>query len=245
MRYLLNTFLKMNRLRKRKLVVLTGAGISAESGLQTFRGSDGLWEGYKVTDVATPEAWSRNPEMVQEFYNLRRKAVLNAEPNSAHIALAELEKDFDVSIITQNIDNLHERAGSSHVLHLHGEIIKSRSIKDPSLVYDIPGWELKMGEICELGFQLRPFIVWFGEAVPKIEEATILSRQAEIYAVIGTSLLVYPAAGLLHDVNPGVPVYIVDPGEPEFRKRPEIHIIRENATTGIKKMVEALIKTLD
>ncbi|MFI5222030.1 MAG: NAD-dependent deacylase [Bacteroidia bacterium] len=222
------------------MVVLTGAGISAESGLKTFRDSDGLWEGYNVYDVATPEAWLKNPAMVQEFYNLRRKAVLEAHPNAAHFALTELEKEYEVTIITQNIDDLHERAGSTNIIHLHGEIKKSQSTFDKRLVYDIDGWELKMGEICELGRQLRPFIVWFGEPVPMIEEAANIASEAEIFVVVGTSLVVYPAAGLLNYVNDDVPVYIVDPGEPAFTKRENVFFIREKATTGMLKLVEIL-----
>lgn len=222
------------------MVVLTGAGISAESGLKTFRDSDGLWEGYDVYEVATPEAWHRNPALVQDFYNMRRKAVLEAEPNAGHYALVELEKHFDVEVITQNIDNLHERAGSSKVLHLHGEITKSQSTRKPELVYDIEGWELKMGATCEAGSQLRPFIVWFGEAVPKIEEAAAIASQAEIFVIVGTSLVVYPAAGLVHYVAPGVPIYIVDPGEPAFTGRAHTTFIREKAGTGMQILMKEL-----
>lgn len=229
---------------KSKLAVLTGAGISAESGLKTFRDSDGLWEGYNVYDVATPEAWAKNPSMVQEFYNMRRKSVLEAEPNAAHIALAALEKHFDVHIITQNIDNLHERAGSTKVLHLHGEITKSQSTKNKNLIYDIDGWELKMGETCESGSQLRPFIVWFGEAVPAIEEATEIVAQADIFVVVGTSLVVYPAAGLVNYVNRNVPVYIVDPGEPAFTHRNNLTFIQEKATTGLQQLIAELLPTV-
>ncbi|MES2690186.1 MAG: NAD-dependent deacylase, partial [Bacteroidota bacterium] len=197
-----------------KIVILTGAGISAESGLQTFRGSDGLWEGYNIYDVATPEAWHKDPVMVQHFYNMRRKAVLDAEPNEAHLALARLENTHHVTIITQNIDNLHERAGSTRVLHLHGEITKSRSTKDENLVYDIEGAELKIGDQCELGSQLRPHIVWFGEAVPMIEQAAGIVAGADLFMVIGTSLLVYPAAGLIHDVPAGAKIFVIDPETP-------------------------------
>jgi NAD-dependent deacetylase len=225
---------------KHKLVVLTGAGISAESGLQTFRGSDGLWEGYKIADVATPEAWARDKAMVQEFYNKRRKAVLEARPNAAHIALAALEEHFDVQIITQNIDDLHERGGSSKVLHLHGEVTKSQSTRNPELIYDIDGWELKMGETCELGSQLRPFIVWFGEAVPKMGEAINLTNEADIFVVIGTSLVVYPAASLVQYVNPAVPVYIIDNGSPEFRPSSRIQFIQQPATEGIQTLRQLL-----
>ena len=225
----------------RKIVVLTGAGISAESGLKTFRDSDGLWEGYNVYDVATPQAWRKNPEMVQQFYNLRRKEVIDAMPNDAHFALAELQNNFDVQIITQNIDDLHERAGSKNVLHLHGEIKKSQSTFDSRLVYDVDGWELKMGEKCELGFQLRPFIVWFGEAVPKIEEAAKIVSTADIFIVVGTSLVVYPAAGLMNFVREEIPVFIVDPGKPDFTQHERITFIQEPATKGVKKLIESFL----
>lgn len=228
--------------KQMKIVVLTGAGISAESGLQTFRGNDGLWEGYNVYDVATPEAWHKNPPMVQEFYNMRRKAVLEALPNAAHHALAELDKHHDVQIITQNIDNLHERAGSKNILHLHGEITKSRSTHNPNLVYDIDGWELKMGDVCEMGSQLRPHIVWFGEAVPMIEPAAVLVKEADLLAVIGTSLQVYPAAGLVDLVKPNAPIVVIDPATPEVKQpKRNITYISENATVGVILWVDALI----
>lgn len=228
-------------LEKKNIVILTGAGISAESGLKTFRDSDGLWEGYNVYDVATPQAWRKDQAMVQEFYNLRRKAVIEAKPNEAHFALAELQDHFNVQIITQNIDDLHERAGSKNVLHLHGEIKKSQSTVDANLIYDIDGWELKMGEKCELGSQLRPFIVWFGEAVPKIEEAAKITSQADIFIVVGTSLVVYPAAGLLNFVGDDVPVFIVDPGKPTYINNEQITFIQERATTGVKKLIESFL----
>jgi NAD-dependent deacetylase len=228
--------------KKQKLVVLTGAGISAESGLQTFRDGDGLWEGYNVYDVATPQAWAANPPLVQDFYNMRRKSVLEAQPNRAHHILAELEQHFDVHIITQNIDNLHERAGSGKVLHLHGEITKSQSTRNPRLVYDIEGWELKMGATCEEGAQLRPFIVWFGEAVPKIEDAAVLASQADIFMIIGTSLVVYPAAGLVNDVIPGTPIYIIDKGTPEFRRSENITFIQQPASTGLEQWMRDILK---
>jgi NAD-dependent deacetylase len=224
--------------KKQKIVVLTGAGISAESGLKTFRDSDGLWEGYNIEDVATFDAWKRNPAMVQDFYNQRRKSVLEVEPNSAHIALAELENDFEVHIITQNIDDLHERAGSKKVLHLHGEIKKSQSTANSKLIYDMGGWELKMGDKCELGSQLRPFIVWFGEAVPKIEEAAEIVVRADIFIVVGTSLVVYPAAGLVNYVAKKVPIYIVDPGEPTVTNYDRFIFIQQKATIGIRKLID-------
>jgi NAD-dependent deacetylase len=199
----------------KKLVVLTGAGISAESGIKTFRDSGGLWEGHRVEDVATPEGWKRNPEMVLEFYNQRRKQAMDVKPNRGHEILVELEQHFDVTIITQNVDNLHERAGSSRVIHLHGSLFESRSTKNPALVYPIPGWELKWGDVCELGSQLRPNIVWFGEAVPMIEVAADIASGADIFLVVGTSMVVYPAAGLIDYVPTQVKKYVIDPKKPE------------------------------
>ncbi len=226
-----------------KIVVLTGAGISAESGLQTFRGSDGLWEGYNVYDVATPEAWNKNPHMVQEFYNMRRKGVLEALPNAAHYALAELAKNHEVQIITQNVDDLHERAGSSNILHLHGEITKAQSTLNADLVYDIEGWELKMGDVCELGAQLRPHIVWFGEPVPMIEPATILVQEADVLVVIGTSLQVYPAAGLVDLVKTNTPIVVIDPSTPEVKHtKRNVTYINQNATVGVLQWVESSFK---
>jgi NAD-dependent deacetylase len=194
---------------KKKLIVLTGAGISAESGLKTFRDSDGLWEGYDIEEVATATAWRRNPALVQEFYNMRRKNVQDAKPNKAHYILAELEKDFDVTIITQNIDDLHERAGSSHIVHLHGEILKMRSEQNEDLIYPITG-DINMGDLAEDGAQLRPHIVWFEEPVPLIEHAARLVRDGDIFLIVGTSLVVYPAAGLINYAPPFMPKFIVD-----------------------------------
>jgi len=199
----------------KKIVVLSGAGISAESGIATFRGADGLWEGHRIEDVATPEAWHRNQELVLEFYNQRRRNVVASVPNKAHILLKELEKTADIHLITQNVDDLHERAGSSNILHLHGEIRKSRSTEDPSLVYSIEGTELVLGDKCELGSQLRPHIVWFGEAVPAIEEAADIISNADIVLIIGTSMQVYPAAGLVNYAPKDIPVYVIDPNSPE------------------------------
>jgi len=223
-----------------KLVVLTGAGISAESGLKTFRDSDGLWEGYNVYDVATPEAWEKNPELVQEFYNERRRQVLAAKPNLAHEVLAELEKDFDVEIITQNIDDLHERAGSTKVTHLHGVITKSQSDSKADLTYPIVGSEIKMGEFCELGSQLRPHVVWFGEAVPMIEVAAKLCKQADLFVLIGTSLAVYPAAGLIDFVPSFVDKYIIDPRTPDVKRYKNVISIEKNAVEGITELKEIL-----
>lgn len=194
---------------KKNLVVLTGAGISAESGLKTFRDSDGLWEGYDIQEVATATAWKKNPALVLEFYNMRRKNVKEAQPNAAHIALMELEKDFNVHIITQNIDDLHERAGSSQILHLHGEILKMRSEKNDSLIYPITG-DIKLGDKAEDGAQLRPHIVWFEEEVPMMEEAVRITRHADIFLIVGTSLVVYPAAGLTNYAPWEIPKFIVD-----------------------------------
>lgn len=198
---------------KKKLVILTGAGMSAESGISTFRDSGGLWDKYRVEDVATPEAFHRNPELVLEFYNIRRRELVNVKPNEGHLGIVELEKDFDVHIITQNVDNLHERAGSAHVLHLHGELMKVRSTRDESLIYELSADkpDIKMGDKCEKGYQLRPHIVWFGEAVPMISEAAEIAKQADIFVIIGTSMNVYPAAGLLDYVKRNVPVYLIDP----------------------------------
>lgn len=224
----------------KKIVVITGAGISAESGLQTFRDSGGLWEGHNVYDVATPEAWSRNPDMVQSFYNERRKSVIKAEPNAAHYALVKLEEKYEVTIITQNIDDLHERAGSSRIIHLHGLITKSQSDRNPNLIYDISGWELKMGELCELGSQLRPHVVWFGEAVPMIEKAAKQCHVADIVLVIGTSLKVYPAAGLIDLVPAKAKKILVDPRAMEISAK-NIEMIPENAATAVPELVERLL----
>lgn len=219
-----------------KLVVLTGAGISAESGLKTFRDADGLWEGYNVYDVATPEAWEKDPELVQKFYNERRKQVLAAQPNQAHQLLAELEKDFDVEIITQNIDDLHERAGSTKVTHLHGVITRSQSDLRPDLTYPIEGTEIKTGDLCELGSQLRPHVVWFGEAVPMIEVAVLICKQADIFVLIGTSLAVYPAAGLIDFVPSVVDKYIIDPRIPDVKRCKNVINIEKNAVEGVAEL---------
>lgn len=229
----------------KKLIVFTGAGISAESGIKTFRDSDGLWEQYDISEVATPEAWHKNKALVLDFYNMRRKQVIEAIPNAAHASLASLEKHFEVHIITQNIDNLHERAGSSKVLHLHGEITKSRSTYNPQLIYDIKGWELKLGDKCEEGSQLRPHIVWFGESVPAMDEAAELVQKADLFAVIGTSLAVYPAAGLVHIASKQIPKFLVDPAELNTDRIENLTIIKGNACSGVpimQKMLMELIK---
>ncbi|GAB3338863.1 NAD-dependent deacylase [Larkinella ripae] len=225
----------------KKIVVLTGAGISAESGLRTFRDSNGLWENHRVEDVATPEAWNRNPNLVLDFYNQRRKQALDAQPNAGHRALKELERYFEVTIITQNVDNLHEKAGSSTVVHLHGELFKSRSTRDENLVYDLKGWALNMGDHCEKGSQLRPHIVWFGEAVPMMDTAVEIVNQADILIIVGTSMAVYPAAGLIDYTRPGVPIYVVDPTIPKIRPRKNLTFIAEPATTGLSRLAEQLV----
>jgi NAD-dependent deacetylase len=228
---------------KKKIIILTGAGISAESGLQTFRDSDGLWEGYNVEDVATPEAWARNPELVQNFYNERRKAVLDAKPNAAHLALAELEKHFNTLIITQNIDDLHEKAGSKSIIHLHGEIAYARSSKNPALLYKLEKPTIEMGELCKLGSQLRPHVVWFGEQVPMISKAMHEMPQADIVILVGSSLAVYPAAGLLELAKPGIPVYVVDPKIPNVNLPKNVVRIEEKASIGVSKLVKELLES--
>lgn len=228
----------------KKLVVLSGSGISAESGIPTFRDSGGLWEGYDISEVATPEAWTRNRELVLNFYNERRKAALNAQPNKGHIILAEMEEHFDITIITQNVDNLHEKAGSKKIIHLHGELFKSRSTLDESLIYDVEGWELKLGDKCERGSQLRPHIVWFGEMVPMMEAAVIVAEKADIFLVVGTSLLVYPAASLIHSVGRDVPIYIVDPNQPETGLGNRVKKFQEKAGTGMAKVRDELMSMI-
>jgi NAD-dependent deacetylase len=222
------------------LVVFTGAGISAESGIKTFRDSDGLWENYKIEDVATPQAWQKDKALVLDFYNQRRAQCINAKPNAAHKAIAQLEKHFKVSVITQNIDNLHERAGSRHVLHLHGEIMKSRSTIDPSLIYDIKGPNLTLEDKCEKGSHLRPHIVWFGEAVPMMEPACRLASKADIFLVIGSSLVVYPAASLLEYAPIAIPKYIIDPAIPNVSHIENITAIQDTAVKGMKILMKKL-----
>lgn len=228
---------------RKKIVVLTGAGISAESGIKTFRDGDGLWENHRIEDVATPEAWKRDPVLVQEFYNQRRRQLLTVTPNAGHLALVELEKKFDVQIITQNVDDLHERAGSSHVVHLHGELRKVRSERYPNLVYD---WDrdLVMGDLCDRGTQLRPFIVWFGESVPMIETAAKITETADILIIVGTSLQVYPAASLMIYAPEAIPVYYIDPKPQlnyELRQMPNVTVVEEPASTGVEKVRQMLI----
>jgi len=221
---------------------LTGAGISAESGLKTFRDSDGLWEEHNVMDVASIEGWYRNSDLVMEFYNQRRRQLANVQPNKAHIILAELEEHFDVHIVTQNVDNLHERAGSTKILHLHGELTKVRSVRDETLVSDIGYEPISMGQTGEDGAQLRPHIVWFGEPVPLIVEAERLVREADIFAVVGSSLVVYPAAGLAAVVRPEARAFLIDPNDVGMRLPKNFVMIKETATVGVEKMKEALVK---
>ena len=223
------------------LVILSGAGISAESGVSTFRDQGGLWENHRIEDVATPGAWDRNQELVLNFYNERRKNALSVLPNAAHLAIVELEQKYNVTVITQNVDNLHERAGSTKVLHLHGELFKVRSTKNPDLVYDLDGWELKTGDICEIGSQLRPHIVWFGEAVPMMETAVQEVLNADIMIVIGTSLAVYPAAGLVQYMDNFKPIYFIDPVQPDIRLKSNMTFIQEKATIGMKRIVEEIL----
>lgn len=217
----------------KKIVVLTGAGISSESGIKTFRDSNGLWENHNIEEVATFDAWLKNRKLVLEFYNQRRKQLLECTPNNAHYKLAELENQYDVEIITQNVDDLHERGGSSKILHLHGELKKARSTSDENLIYDIKGWELKEGDKCEKGSQLRPHIVWFGEAVPAIEQAIEITQQADIFLIIGTSLNVYPAAGLYNYVPQNTPIFIIDKNDLNTKHIHNVKFIKKSATEGI------------
>ncbi|WP_439554490.1 SIR2 family NAD-dependent protein deacylase [Flavobacterium macrobrachii] len=225
---------------KKKLVVLTGAGISAESGIKTFRDADGLWEGHDVMEVASPEGWHKNKELVLDFYNQRRRQLHQVKPNRGHVTLAELETDFEVHIITQNVDNLHQQAGSFNVLHLHGELFKVRSTKNHNYILD---WktDLNLGDVDENGHQLRPHIVWFGEAVPALDEAIEIAQTADYFAVIGTSLQVYPAAGLLHYAKPNVPVFYIDPKPASiYDLSNPLEVIPMNATDGVPLLKELL-----
>ena len=225
----------------KKVVVLTGAGVSAESGLKTFRDEDGLWYNYRVEEVATLEAWESNHELVLEFYNQRRKQLYEVSPNAAHYALAKLEEKYDVHIITQNVDDLHERAGSGKVLHLHGELKKVRSTIDPDLVYELDGWELKSGDRCEKGSQLRPHVVWFGEPVPNIMKAAELVSEADICIIIGTSMQVYPAAGLVAYVKKENPMYYIDPKPAHVGWMANFVQIQKKASEGVPELVERLL----
>lgn len=224
------------------LVVLTGAGMSAESGIRTFRDSGGLWEEYDVKDVASPEAWRKNRDLVLRFYNERRRQLAHCQPNKGHTGLAELEKYFDVDIITQNIDNLHERAGSTKVLHLHGELTKARSTADPSLIYEIGYNDIRNGDKCAKGSQLRPHIVWFGEPVPMMDKAVEIAMTADIFAVIGTSLNVYPAAGLINFVPVSASVWLIDPNEVYVPGKVKIETIRAGASEGVAVLTNRLLE---
>ena len=225
---------------KKQVVVFTGAGISAESGINTFRDAGGLWENYKIEDVATPEAWKKNQELVNEFYNARRKQVIAASPNKAHYFIADLESKFNVNVVTQNVDDFHERAGSKNVLHLHGEIMKVRSEIDPDLIYPVTNWELKIGDLCEKGSQLRPHIVWFGELVPLMDQANYLAAQADFFIVIGTSLNVYPAAGILNFVSQEVPKWLIDPNDFQLDYIKYLNHIKSTAVDGLNQLNEQL-----
>lgn len=224
-----------------KIVVLTGAGMSAESGLQTFRDANGLWEGHDVMEVASPEGWNTNKELVLDFYNQRRRQLLEVEPNKGHKSLALLEQYYDIEIITQNVDDLHERAGSNHILHLHGELLKVRSISNENLIYD---WhkDLNTGDTCGLGSQLRPHIVWFGEAVPLLDKAIEITKTADILIIIGTSMQVYPAASLVNYIQPDIPIYFIDP-KPNINKNNynKLTVISEKASTGMEILMDKLI----
>ncbi|MDR6561858.1 MULTISPECIES: NAD-dependent deacylase [unclassified Arcicella] len=226
---------------KKKLVVLTGAGISAESGIPTFRASDGLWENHAIEDVATPQGFKKDPELVLRFYNERRAKLDHVEPNEGHKILARLEQYYDVQIITQNVDNLHERAGSTNVLHLHGELTKARSTVDEQLVYDIGTKPINLGDKCEKGSQLRPHIVWFHEDVPLIHEAIEIAESADIFVVVGTSLQVYPAAGLVNYVLSFVPIYVIDPKKPEAATRKNMSFIEHIGSVGLAKLWDILV----
>jgi NAD-dependent deacetylase len=217
----------------KRLIVFTGAGISAESGIPTFRGGDGLWENHRIEDVATPEAWERDQDLVLKFYNQRRKGILEAKPNAGHLQIARWQDEFDVTVITQNIDDLHERAGSKQVVHLHGEIWKARSTSHPHLVYQLDNWRLRMGDVCEHGSQLRPHIVWFGEDVPMLSKAADIVEEADIFIVVGTSLQVYPAAGLIHHAGRAQQKFIVDPHAHELVTKPGWSVVSAGAGTGL------------
>jgi len=226
---------------KKNIVILTGAGISAESGISTFRDANGLWKNHRMEDVASPIAWDNDMDLVLEFYNIRRKQLFKVKPNKGHKALVNLEKYFNTQIITQNVDDLHERAGSSKILHLHGELKKVRSTTNSQLIYKMDQWELKRGDLCEQGSQLRPHIVWFGEAVPELGKAIEIMQQAEILVIIGTSLVVYPAASLMDYVKPETPVFYMDPQAERLSHKTNIVCIAQKAAEGLPKLVEELI----
>ncbi len=233
-------------MQRKKIVVLTGAGVSAESGLSTFRDAGGLWEGHDVHEVASPQGFANDPELVLRFYNLRRRQLEDVKPNEAHFAIASLEKKYDVVIVTQNVDNLHERAGSTNIIHLHGELTQAKSVLPPYNVYDIGYKDIELGDLCEKGGQLRPNIVWFGEAVPLMTEAAMVAGSADIFIVVGTSLVVYPAAGLIDYVSAKTPKYIIDPNKPivnDFHKN--INFITEKATKGMVALADKLLNEIN
>ena len=227
----------------KRLVILSGAGMSAESGIRTFRDMNGLWEEYDVMEVASIGAWHKNPELLLCFYNDRRKQMIESKPNKGHLLLAELEKSFDVQIITQNVDDLHERAGSTHVLHLHGELTKARSSVDPSLIYKLTDPEMKMGDKCTKGSQLRPHIVWFGEEVPAMAEAVPIVESADYICVIGTSLNVYPAAGLINYAPRSIPLFLIDPNPPASLPK-KVQVIAKGASEGVAELMKRLLTEL-
>lgn len=222
----------------KKIAILTGAGISAESGIATFRDSNGLWENYSIEEVATPEAWKRDPDLVTEFYNMRRKQVLEAQPNAAHLYLAELQNDYDVHIVTQNIDDLHERAGSRNILHLHGLITQAKSSgpKQESRYYPIEGWQLAKNDTCDDGYRLRPHVVWFGEDVPNLSKAAQIVSEADILLIIGTSLQVYPAAGLIHAAKPSATIICIDPNADSISLAPNVRSVRSTAVNALQTL---------
>lgn len=227
---------------KKQITILSGAGISAESGINTFRDADGLWEQHRIEDVATPQAWQQNRQLVLEFYNLRRKQLMEVEPNAAHFAITELQQQFDVHVITQNVDDLHERAGNKNVLHLHGQLKQVRSTAPPYTVYDLDGWELLEGDVCENGHQLRPHIVWFGEEVPNLPVAAQLVSTSDAVIIVGTSLNVYPAASLYHYAKPHCPIWIVDPNADQLHYPETITSINEKAGVALPRLVQSFLR---
>lgn len=226
----------------KRITILSGAGISAESGINTFRDANGLWENHRIEDVATPQAWEHNPELVLEFYNLRRKQLFEVEPNAAHVAITALQERFDVQVITQNVDDLHERAGNSNVLHLHGQLKQVRSTGYPFQVYDLDGWEVLLGDKCEAGHQLRPHIVWFGEDVPNLPVAAQKVSESDAVIIVGTSLNVYPAASLYQYAKPDCPIWIIDPKANELIYPDSITPINEKAGAALPRLVQSLLK---
>jgi len=232
----------VNYRMKKTIVILSGAGISAESGIRTFRDADGLWENHRIEEVATPEAFERNPELVLEFYNLRRKQLMEVEPNPAHLAITQLQEAFEVQVITQNVDDLHERAGNTNVLHLHGQLKQVRSTEYPHTVYDLEGLELLLGDVCENGHQLRPHIVWFGEEVPNLPIAAQMVSEADAVIIVGTSLNVYPAAGLYQYARPNAPIWIIDPKANELNYPNHITPINEKAGAALPRLVNSLLQ---